>query len=293
LWKVVTKEEKAVWEVDFSNHFRYVVREKQDCNHVFLSSEHLHSRVTKKSHIEHLYELLKEPFDEIEIIIFLKPQSTLAVSRYSTFLKSGKRLNDFFSPYELKNLYYDYSKFLNWWKEVFGQDALTLKILDDTPQASLDVVEEMCSILSISDHSFEALDSRKNVSLNAVSLDFLNTLNLYLEEEEFNMSNHLRKLIVNTIMEVDVDLSERKLPSRQSAINFDALYSESNELLAKSFNMHTPLFKVDYSRYPEVPVSISKDKVQKFFKQLVEIIDEQKIKSTKDQETWNRIKEIF
>jgi hypothetical protein len=60
-----------------------------DCNTIIFSSEFLSSRLTRKSDLLRLRELLEPLFDEIIILVYLREPLAAALSAFSTSIKSG------------------------------------------------------------------------------------------------------------------------------------------------------------------------------------------------------------
>ncbi len=305
-WKIRSAEEKVRWESDFRQSFRHgmkhgfkagfidrirhLFKKPSSYGHYFFSSEHLHSRITKKSQVAHLVEMLSEFFDEINLVIFLKPQSSLAVSRYSTVLRSGKANENIFKSLTEQNTFYNYHKFLNWWGELLGDQFITIRIIDDGLAQPMDVVDEMCSIMGIDKKSLPKAATRKNTHLNAESLDFLYILNQHILNKNLNVSFGLRKKIIHSL-ENDSS-SGKKLPAQKSAMLFDGLYEESNHLLAKKFNLAQPLFNVDYSKYPLTETIVPFTKVENVFKNVNQKISKCRL-NINDQVSWDDINLFF
>ena len=305
-WNIKSAVEKQLWESDFQKSFRlgmkngfqtefidrirHLLNKTPRCEHYFLSSEHLHSRITTETQVERIVNLLSEFFDEINLVIFLKPQSSLAVSRYSTVLKSGKANGNIFKSFTEQDTFYNYHKFLSWWGKLIGDQSITIRIIDDRASQTMDAVEEMCSIIGIDGKSLPIPATRNNVHLNVDSLDFLYILNQYLLDNNLNVSFELRKRIIRTLE--NIGSSDRKLPAQNSAILFDELYGESNYQLAKKFNLLQPLFHVDYSKYPLTESAVTFVKVQDVFNGVAQQISVSCLNKN-DQISWGEFNHFF
>jgi hypothetical protein len=104
---------------------------------VVISSEHFHSRVTTISEITRLKKLMEKYFSLIEVVCYIREQSSLSLSWYSTIIKSGNikingRSPDFDTFLDqwcrLENQYFNYYKMLVKWRKIFQQKDLKVRI---------------------------------------------------------------------------------------------------------------------------------------------------------------------
>lgn len=305
-WNVRNTSEKHEWQKKFKAYFRkgmghqfelsFANRVKRmlglapNCTHYFFSSEHLHSRITNQSQVASIIELLSEFFDEINVVVFLKPQSSLAVSRFSTALKSGKIKDDAFSSITERRIFYNYEKFLNWWVRLLGEKSITIRLMDDSSPLPLDSVDEMCNILNIDKNSLAIPNSVRNSYLCGQSLEFLYVLNDFIHNHNLDLTADFRKSIIHSLERNQSPV--RKLPARRSAFEFDQKYLVSNQRLAQQFHLNQPLFTVNYDKYPLMKSFIPKLKVQEAFEHVSRDISTMKLHEA-DQTAWNQINQFF
>jgi hypothetical protein len=97
---------------------------------VITSSEHFHSRTSTLEEISSIKRYFSKSFSEFKILCYLRPQSELCASFYSTMLKSGqvKEFHQAVSQCYQENIYYNYEKMLENWEKVFGFDSLSIHI---------------------------------------------------------------------------------------------------------------------------------------------------------------------
>jgi hypothetical protein len=126
--------------------------------------------------------------------------------------------------------------------------------------------------------------------LNAESLDFLQLLNEYIQNDNLNVSLGLRKKIIHTLEKIGS--SDVKLPARKSAMLFDSLYDESNHLLAEKFNLPQPLFHVDYSKYPQSETIVPLVRVHEVFNDVNQRISTSTL-DDEDMMSWGKINLFF
>ncbi|MCX2978907.1 hypothetical protein [Candidatus Marimicrobium litorale] len=247
--------EKTAWKNNFRSYFRKLILQKKDIHTCILSSEHLSARRTNATELKHL---LKTCFNEFTIIIYLKPQSTLCVSRYSTQIKAKRDEDDFFNEKYIAH-FYNYSNALRQWIDNFGKENIKIRILDDSPNGIENVTEDFSDLVGIKSLNFPNLDRRENQSFDAGSLDLLLLLNKLVNKEQLDYPKKLKQKITNTIAKLPT--GDRKWPAKQEAIEFDLKFSDDNQYLADLFFDGRVLFQVDYNRYPDEATPISDPEV--------------------------------
>jgi len=138
------------------------IKSASDTHSLYLiTSEHLHSRILRRTEITKIKIFLSGLFDNVFVICYFRNQSDLAVSRYSTALKFqyADTLETFVSDIKINSYYYDYNQIADNWSSVFGRDNCIFRIYDQ--------------------NHFYQNDLRK---------DFLNALPLETDEETLNYS---------------------------------------------------------------------------------------------------------
>ena len=179
---------------------------------VLLSSEFLQSHL-RISDIKNLKNNLKKiGFKEFQIVLVLRPQSEVVLSRISTGVIAGNHyefLND-------KNIIhfpgkfprsYDYNQTINDWSEIFGERSLTVLDFNKIKSSSLEI-----NFLNAVDPNLIVKNlktiKRKNVSLPFKVILSLNKLNKdykikFLERK--NLNTKIRKMESE---KVDYDLGK-------------------------------------------------------------------------------------
>jgi AAA+ ATPase superfamily predicted ATPase len=97
---------------------------------VLISSEHFHSRLTDISEVEQLKVLFASIGADVKVICYLRKQSHLVESKYSTFLKSRGMTASFASFSEEcveSNRYYNYDLFLKLWEQCFSVENIRIR----------------------------------------------------------------------------------------------------------------------------------------------------------------------
>lgn len=96
---------------------------------VIASSEHFHSRTRDESEIEKVRALFSPYFENISILCYLREQSQLLSSSYSTEVKwhSPSSPEDYYMQCHLDNPFFNYQEFLGRWENIFGFDKMIIR----------------------------------------------------------------------------------------------------------------------------------------------------------------------
>ena len=89
---------------------------------MLITSEHFHSRLVDEASVRKLAKFLSGLFREVEVICYLREQSAVRKSLYSTNLKGrGTQPYASFGADEDENsTYYNYYNLVTRWSNVFG-----------------------------------------------------------------------------------------------------------------------------------------------------------------------------
>lgn len=143
---------------------------------MIITSEHMHSRLTTKDSIERLKALLDPLFSDIQIICYVREQSALLKSLYSTAMKVGHTTDfDMFAKEcTPKSLRYNYHLSLSRWADVFGQRAITVRLFDRSTFVDGDIRNDLLNTiqpeLDISDFDFEGGEENASIGLFGLKL---------------------------------------------------------------------------------------------------------------------------
>ncbi len=117
---------------------------------VLLTTEFFHSRLTTAASIRALRRLLEPHFDSFIVIAYLREQSALVRSAYSTRLRDGevRTLSGFATEARPGVHYYDPCVAMPLWREVFGAENLVIRVFERDQLAGGDIVTDFFSILA-------------------------------------------------------------------------------------------------------------------------------------------------
>ncbi|MEO1291372.1 MAG: hypothetical protein AAFV62_00850 [Pseudomonadota bacterium] len=226
--------------------------DETECETAIFSSEHCHSRLRSVDEIRCLYDLLSPLCDELQVIVYFRRQDQLALSWYSTRVKSGFKNQVFFPEDKLSRLYYfDHWRIYRHWTQVFGEKAVTARLFERELFVNGDLVEDLHEAAGLTVPEGRFLPKRRNESLSGLATEFLRLFNTVLPSHIDGLRNPEREGIVQ-FLEAHVP-GAPFLPRRAEAQAFMALFEEGNAALHDTLGLadRPTLFEMDFSGYPE------------------------------------------
>lgn len=221
-------------------------------NTLVISSEHIHSRLDSVPRVQALVNFLARWSERIEILVYLRRQDRVAVSHYSTKLKSGdpdpRVLPDTGEsglPY-----YYDYHRLYDTWASVVGEPAIRVRLFDRATLFAGDLIVDFCRQAALS-RDGKLRPANVNLSLSAKGAALVREVNRQWPRFELSDRVAARDRLVAML--------SRRNPGKFTPLTrgqAEAFYShclESNaRLAARAFPQRSgPLFTEDFSDYPE------------------------------------------
>jgi len=203
---------------------------------VLISSEHFHSRLTDISEVERLKSLLSVIEADITILCYLRKQSQLVESKYSTYLKGGgySSFKSFSDDCVESNKYYDYDRFLRRWERcfsinnVFVREFSRVKFKDNN--LCIDFLEFAGLKITKEDVSFP---EDQNTSFSHLGIIMMRVLNrLYKKKEKDKVRKMTRKRLVNFILN-SFSGSRPRLLSLEDRNKMDRRFSRCNAAVSE------------------------------------------------------------
>jgi len=223
---------------------------------VVISSEHGHSRLVSISEIQRLYEALSPFFDQIKVIVYLRRQDQLAVSSYSTKIKSGATTLEF-KARDATRSYYNYQLLLECWSNIFGKDSILAVVYDRSRLIRGSIIDDFAAQIGLNIANLAAIKNR-NTGLSSNALEILRIFNSQVPE---NIPRQvLRPLHSYLIALLESSNQPPHRPARDEAMAFYRLFEQSNAIVARDWFAGNPLFDDDFSSYPEKKPVITIDK---------------------------------
>lgn len=213
-------------------------------------SEHCHSRLTTDAEVETLRGLLAEFFDDVQISVYLRRQDQVAVSLYSTRLKSGALDRAILPQTHADSPYFNYHRFLSRWERAFGRANVHVRIFDRRNLVGGSIVDDFVAAWDLGAlQDFDAVPD-KNESIRPAAQEFLRLVNAHLSPVAGLPIDEVRGPLVARLATLLPGRGAR--PCRAEVEAFYAKYRPSNDVVrALHFPDRETLFDEDFSSYPE------------------------------------------
>lgn len=212
---------------------------------VIISSELFHSRTNTSSEVERVREFFNDYFDEIDIICYLREQSSLCASLYSTAIKTGSTLD--FSKFKnfvnTSNGYYNYKVMLENWEQIFGFDAMKVRLFDKSLLKNNDLIEDFMELAlptlnvelkrpPIQNESINTLGQTIGLAINRAFKPILKSKSI----------RHLRWDLIHVLSKSCKGKGATLAP--EEALSIHQQFFESNQVISRHyFNKSSPLFE--------------------------------------------------
>lgn len=235
--------------------------EQIGCHTVLISSEHFHSRCESEEEVFKVASILKRYFKEIKVLCYLRPQIDVAISLYTTVLRSGAKISfeEFINRNcRVDNSYYDYEALLKRWSAVFSVRSIFPRIFEPDKLAKRDLVYDFLEFSGVNNSNTLVFYEKENESLTPFGQEVLRLNNIYpydfiYEGVPFNsfVYKKVNELLVGKGFSV----------GKSKALKIQRAFEKSNRNVAIKWFSSVDLFSIDYDKYHES----SLNEGQKFF----------------------------
>ncbi len=150
--------------------------EESGCERVWLSNEHLSSRIRKPAEMLRLVHLLRSLAERIRIIIYLRDQPDLIVSQYSTSVRSGAT-RELRLPRSENDYFFNFALMLERWSTIWNRETIDVRIFDRASLLNGDITADFFKTIDEQLDATIRVPDGLNQSLNAHALQFLRIFN--------------------------------------------------------------------------------------------------------------------
>ena len=232
---------------------------------VIASSELIHSRLLLPSEIGRLFGMVRPHVDEIEVVLFLRRQDRLAISRFSTVLRDGfgefDAVFDSVAPANYFRLppgraiddmvdYYDYRRLIERFLPHLPVGKIKVVLYPEEEGGVSDSMSEFARLAGLDSALFECANDRTNLPMAVEAQYVMSEVNrlLPMSFPSGRRNRHLKKLHA----EIEARFrGTRRQARRADAEAFAARFEASNEWVRATFFPERPsLFSHRFSQYP-------------------------------------------
>lgn len=217
--------------------------------HTCVISAELMGQRMRRDAVQAFRALIAPFFDRYRVILYLRRQDELAVSRHSTTLRRGDRGKMFNHPI-------DYARVIDDWGEAFGRAAIRPRLFARGELKDGDVVADFVETAGLPMVAAPTPGQEFNPSLDVDAQTLLAAL---ARRHRAEHGEHLAGLPGQARLVAYLDrhhAGRGRMPSRAQAEAFLAQVAESNERVRREwFPDHPALFGDDFSKYPAEPTA--------------------------------------
>lgn len=215
---------------------------------VIFSGEMLGQVLNEAAEVRALKTMLDEFFDDYLVVLYLRRQDELSLSRYNTSLRRGeRRARPFATPF-------DYELRLNLWLEAFGREAIRPRLFERGLMAGGDVVRDFAHTVGLPYQQDDGRPLDRNPSLRPEAQLFLARFAEAVRDSGFEAPfvDIAAYDEINRILNREFHGPGAK-PLRVEAVAFyDQVRASNERVRAEWFPDRETLFAEDFSAYPEL-----------------------------------------
>lgn len=198
-----------------------------------------------------LKDLLDNWVREYQIIVYFRRQDRVAISKYSTALKTGYTNPAILHAFNTNQLpyYYNYSAIYENWAEVFGASVMRAGLFERSEFIQGDLIKDFCDKANLR-LTGQLRQGRANESLSERGVEVFRRLNKHWPQAIEGSRNPVRDALVNVLSKL---YNGKNYPvSRWEAEAFFNQFRDCNEKLAcQAFpGRDRPLFSCNFDDYP-------------------------------------------
>jgi len=224
---------------------------------VIITSEHFHSRLKSTEAIERFKLLVAGYFSEIKVICYIREQSTLASSLYSTGVISGSNIafSSFLEKCVPTNRYYNYHALLTRWSDVFSPEQLDVRIFSRNELYNDDLLDDFCVAINENLLMFTDKDLiKENESMSNTGVMIGRAINaLFGRYDKDGLVNKSRKKAIKLVA--------KTFPGRTNNIASDEYKRIYEDFRVLNQEVARKYFKNRDDLFPWKPLSISEEGV--------------------------------
>ena len=231
------------------------IQQNNNASVALLSSELIQSRLLEISEINKLRDLLISYFSDIKIVIYLRRQDRVAISHYSTKLKSDTDDDGLVFPRIDANeglpAYFDYDSLLRKFEKIYGKENLEVRLLESHFLKDGDLLSDFCFSCGIEHNEQFVAVERENESLSPAAIAFYRRFNKRVPRFAGHGLNPLRTGLKSAIAKAYSGRGPEVAASEARA--FYSKFTEGNRKIAHRYfpGGNCNLFSDDFSMYRE------------------------------------------
>ena len=254
---------KAERDQDMVNRYERLKQEIEastsDCKRWIISSEHLQSRLTTDEEIHRFYQLLKELFNEITIVLYIRNPVDTAISLLSMFCVYGDVLEQLPEPSQRHvDLICNHARILEQWQKNFPKTKIKLRLFEKDRLNEGDLIKDFCGQARITpgaDWNLKAQHSNERLTLKGMR--YLHHLNGRFPPLVHGNKNPERGNLAAYVHNFTKQEEPFRITLEQKQA-YEQHYAESNEIIrGRYFPNQSTLWSEKTRQYADSTIKLS------------------------------------
>ena len=224
-----TPDEQRAYVQRFLDFLDAGLRDWSEATYV-ASSEHIQAWFHTRAQVAALDAFLRERFEDVRYVLYLKPQQNIVLSRYSERIRRGETLS-LKTHMQGPMTEQDYDAIVTRWENAVGADALDVRLLTPDTLVNGDLIDDFCTVLGVQRSSM-ASPRRMNTSLSAENIELRRRVNQWLRvRKPDGRQNPWYYRVLNTLSRVWPDHATRLALTDAQRRAIEDRFADSNEAL--------------------------------------------------------------
>ncbi|WP_068108289.1 hypothetical protein [Tropicimonas marinistellae] len=196
-----------------------------------ISSEHIGAWTHKPEHVAALDDWMREIFDDVRYVQYIRRQEDWLLSRYSQELRSGSEAH--LEKFIKKNGKHNFGVKADLWTGIVGHDRFSLRLMERDAMVNGDLIDDFASAVGF-DPDGLSRPERENESLSPQAAFFLRRFNQRARVRDAGDDNGLQYQVERTLSEWSVGKPKLRLwPQQISWIR--SANAEHNDLVRRKY----------------------------------------------------------
>lgn len=225
---------------------------------VIISDERLSFMLRSPEEIAPLKTLLAPHFTRFRVIVYIRDQVSYLASRYAETLRGSIGEPDHIRSIPAIMAAYQYDRLLQNWADVFGEEAIEVRLYERRNGKSFDSVQDFLSLCDLRIDVTADPHRTLNTSMNFGGQQLLVAMGRYMKERspDNQLDIPMWRMIAHTVTQVLPGKGWQ--PTREEAAAFMQRFEQNNEnVRRKYFPDRDVLFHDVLAGLPEKPMEIS------------------------------------
>ena len=215
---------------EFRNEFN-----SQPSNTWIISSEHLQSRLKTKDEIKKLRNIFSDLFDEIKILVYIRDPLEIAISWWSTRIKSEALLSQLPKP---DNRYIqhlcNHKKTILQWGSIFKIENIIVGFYKEKDNSKEDIIFDFCKKLNIDISSLKIPKFYENKKLSLLGMKYKLSFNKNSKKLNLDHENDYLLFLSKKILNYTSN-DKFFYPNNKQIREYENAFKKSNEWVNDQF----------------------------------------------------------